>query len=229
MTATRRAISKAMVNSKTISPHVTVLDRTNASKLIEHRERFKVIAKERGIKLTYTAYFVKALVAILSRYPNLNASVDEEAGEIVYKNYINIGIATDTEKGLFVPVIKNADYKNLFTIAEDIAENTEKALNGTLSGTDMKNSSMTITNVGSLATNGVWSTPIINQPEVAILGVARIEDEVIPDENKQPIVAPMLKLSFSFDHRIIDGSTAQSAINDLKNYLADPELLFVEG
>jgi|SRR5690625_172097 len=229
MTSTRRAIANAMVNSKQTSPHVTVLDRVNVTKLMEHRDRFKVIAKERGIKLTYTAYFVKALTAILARYPDLNASLDEKAGEIVYKNYINVGIATDTDKGLFVPVIKETDRKSLFQVAEDLAENTEKAMNGTLTSADMKNSSMTITNVGALATSGVWSTPIINQPEVAILGVGRIEDEVIPDENKQPIVAPMLKLSFGFDHRIIDGGTAQRAINDLKDYLADPDLLFVEG
>ncbi|MBU5467340.1 2-oxo acid dehydrogenase subunit E2 [Virgibacillus sp. MSJ-26] len=229
MSSTRRAIANAMVNSKQTSPHVTVLDRVNVTKLMDHRNRFKVIAKERGIKLTFTAYFVKALTAILARYPDLNASIDEEAGEIVYKNYINVGIATDTEKGLFVPVIKETDRKSLFQIAEDLAENTEKAMNGTLKSADMKNSSMTITNVGALATSGVWSTPIINQPEVAILGVGRIEDEVIPDENKQPIVAPMLKLSFGFDHRIIDGGTAQRALNDLKEYLADPDLLFVEG
>lgn len=229
MTPTRKAIASAMVNSKATSPHVTVLDRVNVSKLVEHRNRFKVIAKERGIKLTYTAYFVKALTAILARYPELNASVDDKADEIVYKNYINVGIATDTDKGLFVPVIRETDRKSLFKIAEDLVENTEKAVNGKLTSADMKNSSMTITNVGSLATSGVWSTPIINQPEVAILGVARIEDEVIPDENKQPIVAPILKISFGFDHRIIDGGTAQRAINDLKEYLADPELLFVEG
>ena len=110
-----------------------------------------------------------------------------------------------------------------------MAENTKKAMNGNLTRADMENGSMTITNVGSVATSGVWSTPIINQPEVAILGMARIEDEVIPDENRQPIVVPMLKVSFGFDHRIIDGVTAQRAINELKEFLADPELLFVKG
>src|SRR5699024_5469914 len=194
----------------------------NVTKLMDHRNRFKVIAKERGIKLTFTAYFVKALTAILARYPDLNASIDEEAGEIVYKNYINVGIATDTEKGLFVPVIKETDRKSLFQIAEDLTENTEKAMNGTLKSADMKNSSMTITNVGALATSGVWSTPIINQPEVAILGVGRIEE-------KKTIVAPMLKLSISFDHRNIESDTAQRALNDMKEYLADPDILFVEG
>lgn len=229
MSGTRKAIAKAMINSKATSPHVTVLDRVNVEKLVEHRERFKMIAKEEGIKLTYTAYFVKALVAVLSRYPELNASIDEETDEIVYHNYFDIGIATNTDKGLFVPMIRDAERKSLFTIAEEMAENTEKAINGTLTRADMENGSMTITNVGSVATSGVWSTPIINQLEVAILGMARIEDEVIPDENRQPIVVPMLKISFAFDHRIIDGVTAQQAINDLKKFLADPELLFVKG
>lgn len=229
MSSTRKAIAKAMVNSKTTSPHVTVLDKVNVSKLVEHRDRFKVIAKSKGIKLTYTAYFVKAVVAILERYPDLNASIDEAAGEIIYKNYFNVGIATNTDKGLLVPVVRDAERKSLFKIATEISEMTEKAMNGTLSGEEMRHGSMTITNIGSIATSGVWSTPIINQPEVAILGIARIEDEVIPDEKKRPVVAPMLKISFAFDHRIVDGATAQRAINDLKEFLADPDLLFVEG
>lgn len=229
MTPTRKAIAKAMLNSKATSPHVTVLDRVNVEKLVDHREHFKVVAKEEGIKLTYTAYFVKAVVAILARYPELNASIDEETDEIVYHNFFDVGIATNTDRGLVVPMIRDAERKSLFTIAEEITSNSEKAMNGTLSPSDMGNGSMTITNVGAVATSGVWSTPIINQPEVAILGMARIEDEVIPDENKQPIVAPMLKVSFGFDHRIVDGVTAQQAINDLKKFLADPELLFVKG
>src|SRR5690625_407648 len=229
MSGTRKAIANAMVNSKHTSPHVTVLDKVNVSKLVEHRDKFKVIAAEQDIKLTFTPYFVKALTAVLARYPELNASIDDVNDEIVYKNYINVGIATDTEHGLFVPVIRDTNKKSLFQIAEDLTENTEKALEGKLSAADMRGGSMTITNVGALSTSGVWSTPIINQPEVAILGLGRIEDEVIPDENKQPVVKPMLKISFGFDHRIIDGGTAQSAINDLKKYLADPELLLVEG
>jgi len=229
MSATRKAIASAMVNSKHTSPHVTVLDKVNVEKLVEHRDKFKVIAAEQDIKLTFTPYFVKALTAVLARYPELNASIDDVNDEIVYKNYINVGIATDTEHGLFVPVIRDTNKKSLFQIAEDLTENTEKALEGKLSAADMRGGSMTITNVGALSTSGVWSTPIINQPEVAILGLGRIEDEVIPDENKQPVVKPMLKISFGFDHRIIDGGTAQSAINDLKKYLADPELLLVEG
>lgn len=229
MSPMRRMTARAMVESKHTSPDVVILDRINVTKLMEHRDKFKVIAQEHGIKLTYTAYFVKAVAAVLSRFPDLNASVDMEHNEIIYKNDINVGVATDTDSGLYVPNIKNADQKSLFRVAQDIVENTEKAMNGTLKSADMKNGSMTITNTGSVAANGVWSTPIINQPEVAILGVARIEDEVIPDENRQPIVAPMLKVSFAFDHRIIDGLTAQKALSELKKYIADPDLLLAEG
>lgn len=229
MSPVRKATARAMVNSKRTSAEVVILDKINVTKLVEHRERFKKIAAERDIRLTYTAYFAKAVTAVLARYPDFNASIDDEKDEILYKNYINVGIATDTEEGLFVPVIRDTDRKSLFQIAEALTETTQKAWDGKLSSKDMSDGSMTITNTGSATENGVWSTPIINQPEVAILGVARIQDEVIPDENKQPIVAPMLKISLSFDHRIIDGLTAQNALTDLKNYLADPELLFVEG
>lgn len=229
MSPIRKATSRAMVNSKRTSAEVVILDKVNVTKLVEHRERFKKIAAERDIRLTYTAYFVKVISAVLARYPDFNASVDDENDEILYKNYINVGVATDTEQGLFVPVIRDADRKSLFQIAEILSENTQKALDNKLTSKDMTDGSMTITNTGSATANGVWSTPIINQPEVAILGVARIEDEVIPDENKQIIVAPMLKISLSFDHRIIDGLTAQNALTDIKTYLADPELLFVEG
>lgn len=229
MSATRKAIARAMVKSKATSPHVTVLDKVNVEKLMSHRDQFKLAAQEEGVKLTYTAYFVKALAATLKRHPDLNASLSADGNEITYHDYINIGIATNTDTGLFVPMIRDADRKSLYEIAEDLSANTEKAMNGTLTSADMGNGSMTITNVGSISMNGVWSTPIINQPEVAILGLARIEDEVIPGPDRMPIVAPMLKISFVFDHRIMDGAAAQRAINDLKMFLAEPELLLVKG
>lgn len=229
MTNIRKAIARAMVNSKAISPHVTVLDQVNVEKLVEHRNRMKQIAKDRDIKLTYTAYFIKAVAATLAKFPELNASVDNEKLEIIYKNYINIGVATDTEHGLFVPNIKDANFKSLFKIARELDENTALAHAGKLGRDKQTDGSMTITNVGAIATSGVWATPIINQPEVAILGFGRFEETFIPDENKQPKLVPMLKLSFSFDHRIVDGGTAQRALNTVKEYLADPDLLLVEG
>ncbi|WP_163972070.1 dihydrolipoamide acetyltransferase family protein [Oceanobacillus halotolerans] len=227
MSPTRKAIAKAMVKSKTTAPHVTVFDAVDVSKLMEHRKKFKQRAIEQGIKLTFMPYIVKALVAILRKYPALNAYVNED--EIVYRNYFNIGIATNTDHGLFVPNIKDANMKTILQIAQEITEYADKAQKGELGAQDMRNGSTTITNVGAAATNGVWSTPIINQPEVSILGIGRIEHEAVVNKDKEIVAAPIMKLSFSFDHRVIDGVTAQEAINDLKELIADPEILLVEG
>lgn len=229
MSGIRKVIAKAMVSSKAISPHVTVLDQVNVERLVEHRNSIKPLAKDREIKLTYTAYFIKAVAATLAKFPELNASIDNEKQEIIYKNYINVGVATDTKHGLFVPNIKDTNHKSLFTIARELEKNTELAHTGKLGRDVQTDGSMTITNVGAIATSGVWATPIINQPEVAILGFGRFEETFIPDENKQPKLVPMLKLSFSFDHRIVDGGTAERALNTIKEYLANPELLLVEG
>jgi pyruvate dehydrogenase E2 component (dihydrolipoamide acetyltransferase) len=229
MSMTRKAIAKAMVKSKSTAPHVTVFDRVDVSKLIEHRSKFKVRAAEKGIKLTYMPYIVKALVAVLRKFPDLNTSIDEKTDEIVYKKYFNIGIATATDHGLFVPNIKDANMKSILTIAEEITACTDKAKEGKLLPQDMRNGSTTITNVGSIATGGVWSTPIINYPEVSILGIGKFEYEAIVNKDMEIMVAPMMKISFSFDHRVIDGATAQEAINYFKELIADPELLLVEG
>ncbi|HEC2146835.1 TPA: 2-oxo acid dehydrogenase subunit E2 [Staphylococcus delphini] len=229
LTPLRKIIAKAMVDSKHTSPHVTVFDQVEVSALVDHRNRMKGIAKEKNIKLTYTSYFVKAIVAMLKRFPELNASIDMDKGEILYHNYFNIGVAANTDSGLFVPVVNDADRLSLFEIAEKVTELSEKAQSGQLSSADMGSGSMTLTNVGGAATGGVWSTPIINQPEIAILGVGRIEEMFVPDENRQPVLKPILKLSFAFDHRAIDGVLAQQAINTLKMYLNNPDLLLAEG
>lgn len=227
--AMRKVIAKAMVQSKHVSPHVTVFDQVEVSKLVEHRNRMKGIAKDKGVKLTFTAYFVKALVGMLKRFPELNASMNLEKGELYLHNYYNIGVATDTPTGLYVPMIRNAERLSLFDIAAKITALADMANRGELKPSDMGNGSMTLTNVGGAATGGVWSTPIINQPEVAILGVGRIEDQFLPDHNGHPVLKPMLKLSFAFDHRVVDGVTAQKAINLLKEYLNNPDLLLSEG
>ncbi|ARJ50839.1 dihydrolipoamide acetyltransferase family protein [Staphylococcus lutrae] len=229
MTPLRKIIAKAMVDSKHTSPHVTVFDQVEVSALVDHRNRMKGIAKDKNIKLTYTAYFVKAIVATLKRFPELNASINMDKGEVLYHNYFNVGVATNTDNGLFVPVVTDADRLSLFEIAEKVTVLSEKAQSGQLSGADMGSGSMTLTNVGGAATGGVWSTPIINQPEIAILGVGRIEEMFVPDENRQPVLKPILKLSFAFDHRAIDGVLAQQAINTLKMYLNNPDLLLAEG
>jgi pyruvate dehydrogenase E2 component (dihydrolipoamide acetyltransferase) len=227
MTPMRKAIAKAMVNSKATAPHVTLFDEVDSTKLMAHRKHFKDIAASKGVKLTFLPYVVKAIVSVLRKYPAMNASIDDSTNEVVYKHYFNIGIATDTDRGLFVPVIKDADAKSIFSIAGEITELSGKATEGKLAPNEMSNGSISISNIGSIG--GGWFTPVINYPEVAILGVGRIAKKAIVNADDEIVVAPVMQLSLSFDHRIIDGATAQKAMNELKALLADPELLLMEG
>jgi len=226
MSGIRRAIAKAMVQSKHTAPHVTLMDEVDVTKLVAHRKKFKEVAAEKGIKLTFLPYVVKALVSALREYPILNASIDDEAEEIIHKHYYNIGIAADTERGLLVPVVKDADRKSMFAIAKEINELAQKAREGKLAPNEMKGSSCTITNIGSAG--GQWFTPVINHPEVAILGIGRIAEKPVVRDG-EIVAAPVLALSLSFDHRIIDGATAQYALNHIKRLLSDPELLLMEA
>ena len=219
-------IANAMVNSKHTAPHVTHMDEVDVTALVANRSKYKEVAAENGIKLTYLPYIVKALTSALRKYPVLNASIDDANQEIVYKKYFNIGIAADTEQGLVVPVIKDADRKSVFMIAQEISELAVKARDGKLSPNEMKGGSCTISNLGSA--KGAWFTPIINHPEVAIIGVGRIEDKAIV-KSGEIVAAPVLSLSISYDHRLIDGVTAQHALNHIKRLLNDPELLIMEG
>ncbi|HAP2865467.1 dihydrolipoyllysine-residue acetyltransferase [Enterococcus sp. C47] len=227
MTPTRKAIAKAMVNSKHTAPHVTLHDEVEVSKLWDHRKKFKDVAAANGTKLTFLPYVVKALTSTVQKFPILNASIDDAAQEIVYKNYFNIGIATDTDHGLYVPNVKNANTKSMFAIADEINEKAALAIEGKLTAQDMRDGTITISNIGSVG--GGWFTPVINYPEVAILGVGTIAQEPVVNADGEIVVGRMMKLSLSFDHRIVDGATAQKAMNNIKRLLADPELLLMEG
>ncbi|PLT34360.1 dihydrolipoamide acetyltransferase family protein [Bacillus sp. V5-8f] len=226
MSGIRKAIAKAMVNSKHTAPHVTLMDEVDVTKLVAHRKKFKEIAAAKGIKLTFLPYVVKALTSALREFPALNTSIDDAASEIIQKHYYNIGIAADTEKGLLVPVVKDADRKSTFAISNEINELAGKARDGKLAPDEMKGASCTITNIGSAG--GQWFTPVINHPEVAILGIGRIAEKPIVRDG-EIVAAPVLALSLSFDHRIIDGATAQNALNHIKRLLNDPELLLMEA
>lgn len=222
----RKVIAEAMVRSKTQAPHVTLMDEVDVTELVQHRNRFKEIAAEQGIKLTYLPYVVKALISASKKYPILNAAVDDETEEIVYKHYYNIGIAADTEQGLLVPVVKNADRMSIFEISAKINELADKARNGKLTAEEMKGASNTITNIGSAG--GQWFTPVLNYPEAVILGIGRIAEKPVV-RNGEVVVAPVLALSLSFDHRIVDGATAQLALNQIKRLLHDPQLIMMEA
>lgn len=222
----RKAISKAMVHSKHTAPHVTFMDEVDVTGLVEHRKEFKETAAEQGVKLTYLPYVVKALVSALREYPILNASVDDDSQEIVYKHYYNIGIATDTEQGLMVPVVKDADRKSMYKIANEVTDLSGKARDGKLSNAEMSGGSCTITNVGSAG--GQWFTPVINHPEVAILGIGRISEKPVIKDG-EVTAAPILAVSLTIDHRVIDGVTAQQALNHVKRLLNNPQLLILEA
>ncbi|KRG10633.1 dihydrolipoamide acetyltransferase family protein [Staphylococcus sp. NAM3COL9] len=224
--AMRKAIAKAMVNSKQTAPHVTLMDEIDVQELWDHRKKFKEVAAEQGTKLTFLPYVVKALVSALKKYPALNTSFNEDAGEIVHKHYWNIGIAADTDRGLLVPVVKHADRKSMFSISDEINELAVKARDGKLAADEMKHATCTISNIGSAG--GQWFTPVINHPEVAILGIGRIAQKPIVKDG-EIVAAPVLSLSLSFDHRQIDGATGQNAMNHIKRLLNNPELLLMEG
>lgn len=226
MSAMRRAIAKAMVHSKQTAPHVTLMDEVDVTNLVLHRKKFKDIAAEEGIKLTYLPYVVKALVSTLRKFPEFNRSLDDATNEIIQKHYYNIGIAADTERGLLVPVIKHADRKSVFAVSDEINTLAEKARNGKLAPSEMQGASCSISNIGSAG--GQWFTPVINHPEVAILGIGRIAEKPVI-KNGEIVGAPVLALSLSFDHRMIDGATAQNAMNHLKRLLSEPELLLMEA
>lgn len=226
MSGIRKAIANAMVNSKHTIPHVTLLDEVDVTALVAHRKQFKPIASEKGIKLTYLPYVVKALTSALKAYPIINTSVDEATDEIVYKEYYNIGIAADTEKGLLVPVVKDADRKSIFAISDEINQLATKAREGKLSPNEMRGATCTITNIGSAS--GKWFTPVINHPETAILGIGRIEEKPVV-RNGEIVIAQVMSLSLSFDHRVIDGVAGQEALNHIKRLLNDPQLLLMEA
>jgi pyruvate dehydrogenase E2 component (dihydrolipoamide acetyltransferase) len=226
MSGIRKAIAKAMVNSKHTAPHVTLMDEVDVTELVANRKKFKDVAAAKGIKLTFLPYVVKALTSALREYPMLNTSLDDASQEVVHKHYYNIGIAADTDKGLLVPVIKDTDRKSIFALSRDISDLAGKARDGKLSPNEMKGASCTITNIGSAG--GQWFTPVINHPEVAILGIGRIAEKPVV-KNGEIVAAPVLALSLSFDHRLIDGATAQNALNHIKRLLNDPQLLVMEA
>ena len=225
----RRAIAKAMVKSKYTAPHVTAMDEADVTALWRIKEKEKKNAEKKGIKLTILPFIIKAVIAGLKEHPYLNASLDDENEEIILKKYFNIGVAVDTPEGLMVPVVKNADDKSILQLAEELTPLAEKARNRTIDLADMKGGTFTITNYG--AVGGMYGTPIINHPEVAILGVGRMKETPVVKDVKDGKVETrkMLFLSLSFDHRVVDGAEAARFLNMIIARLEDPDLILLES
>jgi len=223
LTHLRKVIAGAMRSSKQISAHVTHVEEADATALMAaYRDLKPQIEAEHGIKFSVLPFFIKALVECLKDFPIFNASVDEDAGELVLKKYYNIGIAVDTPQGLIVPVIKDADQKDMVQLAREVSDLAGRARERRLGLDEMRGGSCTITNIGPLG--GVFATPIINQPELAILGLHKIEQRPVVRDG-QIVIRDMMYLSTSFDHRWIDGAQGARFMTAFSRLVSNPNLL----
>lgn len=226
MSQTRKAIAKNMELSATI-PRAAHMDLVNATKLFKIVQDSKEKMQRKGVKLTFLPFIIKATIEALAEHPRFNSSYDHETSEIIVKKYYNMGIAAEGPDGLKVVVIKNADAKSISKIANELQELAEKVRSQTISIEEMRDSTFTITNIGSLG-GGYLSVPMINYPEVAILGVHMIKDRPMV-ENGKIMIGKELPLSLAFDHRVVDGADAVLFVNAIKGYLEDPEFLEMLG
>jgi pyruvate dehydrogenase E2 component (dihydrolipoamide acetyltransferase) len=221
----RRTIAQAMAKSKSTIPHAAGIDEADITQLVALKARAKERAAQKKIRLTFLPFVMKALVAALQEHPYLNASLEDEKGEIILKKYYNIGVAVDTKDGLMVPVVKNVRGKNIFLLAAELEALSEKARSRTVDLADLKGGTFTITNFGAMG--GIFGFPIIHHPEVAILGMGKIYDKPMVVEGKIEI-RKVLPLSLSFDHRVVDGAEAVRFMNTVIQLLEDPGLILLE-
>ena len=220
----RKAIANQMFESWTTVPRVTNFDDADVTELERMRQASKADYAASGIKLTSMPFLIKAVSMALRNHPLVNASYDMEKGEIIYKRYINVGIAVDTERGLVVPALRNTDQKSISEIARELATMAGHVRSNNFSLEDIRGGTFTISNLGAIG--GTYSTPIINVPEVAILlvGRSRKMPVVVDDE---VVVRLMMPLSLSYDHRLVDGATAARFLNEVIGYLQAPGRLLL--
>lgn len=221
----RRKIAEHMVLSKQTIPHYSYIDECDVTDLVRLRTALKDTFAKKGAKLTYLPFFVKAVVAALKEAPIVNASLEDGAGEILLHDQYHIGIAVAAPAGLIVPVVHDADQKSLLEIASEIERLSQDARAGKPHLEDLKGGTFTITSVGNLG--GLFSTPIVNHPEVGILGVGKIVKRPMFDEHGQVKSADMVYLSFSFDHRVLDGAIGAAFGNAVIRQLQNPAMLLL--
>src|SRR3989454_4906733 len=210
----RKRIFEKMAKSNVTAAHFTYVDEVDMTQLVHLRDHLKPTADRKGVKLTFLPFFVKAILAALVEFPNLNASVDDERGEIVVKGYYNIGIATATDEGLTVTVVHEADKKGLWDLAKEIERLAAAARDKKLSLQDVQGSTFTITSLGK--EGGILATPIINWPEVAILGIHKIEKRPVVRDD-QIAIREMMYMSCSFDHRVVAGHVGAAFVQSVGN------------
>ncbi len=219
----RRTIAERMHRSKTTAAHFTFVEECDASRLVDLRRQLLPEAERRGVQLTYLPFVVKAVADALPRHPVLNAAVDERSDELVYKKYYNIGVATATEAGLMVPVVHDADRLPLFELASRIELLARSARDGTIAPKDLRGSTFTVTSLGKRG--GLLATPILNHPELGILGVHRIKEKPVVRDGKI-VVGKIMLLSLSLDHRVVDGHVGAAFAYDVIETLENPKRLF---
>ncbi len=224
LTKIRKLIAAKMHESWTTCPRVTNFDDADVTELERLRASSKDDYAKKGIKLTSLPFVIKAVASALKSHPAINASIDIEQDQIIYKEYVNIGIAVDTERGLVVPSLRAADELSIPDVARALAQLSENVRDGSFSMADLQGSTFTISNLGAIG--GTYSTPIINTPEVAILlvGRSRKMPVVIDDEI---VIRLMMPLSLAYDHRLVDGGTAARFLNDVIDYLEAPSRLLL--
>lgn len=221
----RQAIARKMHESWSTVPRVTNFDDADVTKLEAMRQNSKEDYAQQGIKLTSMPFLIKAIAMSLKHHPVINASVDMDAGQIIYKDYVNIGIAVDTERGLVVPSIRNADKLSIGDIAKELMDLAGRVRENNFSMDDLKGGSFTISNLGAIG--GTYSTPIVNTPETSILLVGRSRKMPIVVENDEVAVRLMMPLSLSYDHRLVDGGAAARFLNEVIGYLEAPSRLLL--
>ena len=222
----RRSIAKNLLASMRTAAFVTGMDDADVSGLWKLREKEKKVALKKEIKLTFLPFFMKAVQHAIKEHPMLNASVDEQSEEVIVKKYYNIGVAVDTSEGLMVPVVKDVDKKTILELAKELQELSVKAKDRKLKLEELKGSTFTISNFGSFG--GTYATPIINYPDVAILGTGKISDRPWVKDG-QIVIRKVLSLSLTFDHRVVDGAEAAKFLNKIIGYLEDPDQIFIES
>ncbi len=221
----RRKIAQKMALSKTTAAHFTFVEECDVGQLKAMRAQLKAPAAEQGVELSYLPFIIKAVVASLKKHPMLNTTLDASTNEIVFHGQYNIGIATATDAGLVVPVIKRADACSLVELAREIERLSADARAGKAKIEDLQGSTFTITSLGSLG--GLFATPIINYPEVAILGVHQMKPKPVVRDG-QIIIGDVMLLSLSFDHRVVDGHVGAAFAYEVIGYLEHPERLMLE-
>lgn len=221
----RRTIAAKMHQSWETCPRVTNFDDADVTELERIRQSSKADYIAQGIKLTSMSFLIKAVAMSLKSHPLLNASIDMENGQIIYKDYVNIGIAVDTERGLVVPSLRGADRMTIPDIARGLSEIAENARNNTFAIEDLRGGTFSISNLGAIG--GVYSTPIINVPEVAILLVGRSRKMAVVMDNDEIAARLMMPLSLSYDHRLVDGAAAARFLNEVIGYLEAPSRLLL--